>query len=91
MARKIKIPVYTDYDFKTTFLQNPRTGRMVGRKKVRGAGDMTPVIRVRRKFNGYEAGNILGRRKRISVNAYNRLSKKGKRHSVKRHTRRKRK
>lgn len=89
MAKRKKIPTYVDYDFRTTYLQNPKTGEMQGRKAVAGRGDLTPVRRVRKKYNGYEKGMILGRNPRISVSEYERISKRGRRHSVGNHSRRK--
>jgi len=59
MAKK-KIPVLsklpdgnyirTEKSFKTVYIQNPKSGRMKGRKKVRGYGDKTAIRRVEKDF-----------------------------------------
>jgi len=61
--------------FKTTYLQSKDSGRMIGRKKVKGKGDGTGVRRVKKDFvlvrrskrakghvrRKYYAGQIIGR------------------------------
>ena len=90
---KKKVTVWIDYDTSTTFIQNKKTGRMQGRRRVRGLGDRTAVRRVRRDFNGFKEGQILGRTTRISkkklaqVKPHKRRSKKGKPVRVRKHKR----
>jgi hypothetical protein len=65
--KKKRIPkkyIYVDRDFKTTYVQNKKTGKLRGRKSVKGRGDGTAVRRVRK---GRYAGHIFGRTKRIPV------------------------
>ena len=65
--KKRKIPkrfISIDEISRTTFLQNPKTGKMMGRKKIRAPGDLTHVRRVKK---GKYAGMIFGRTSPIKV------------------------
>ena len=69
MARKKKrrFPkrfISIDKVSRTTYLQNPKTGRLMGRKKTRVPGDLT---RVRRAKEGKYSGQIFGRTNPIPV------------------------
>jgi len=63
MAKKRKkIPTYIDYDTRTIYIQDKKTGLMKGRKRVRGFGDRTAIRRIKAKrIDGYRKGEILGR------------------------------
>ena len=66
--RKRRIPrkyLYVDKDFKTRATRSKKTGRLTGRKKVRGRGDSTAVLRA--KKSSPSAGHIFGRTKPIRV------------------------
>jgi len=70
--KRLVIPkrlVYVDRDFKTTFVQSKRTGKMMGRKRVPGYGDKTAVLRVK---SGEFGGAIMGRTKPIEIRGSNR-------------------
>lgn len=84
--RKKRIPTYIDYDFGTTFIQD-RKGLMKGRKKVRGKGDSTAIKRVRKDFDGFKKGQIVGRTERIPVRKHKRKSKRGRVYKVHKHYR----
>ncbi len=71
--KKAKYVVYVDRDFKTRYIQDKKTGRMEGRRGVKGFGDRTAVKRIRK--NGPRGGEIVGRTKTIRVRATKR--KKG--------------
>ena len=64
--RKIsKSFIYVDRDFGTIATQNPKTGKMTGRKRVGGFGDKTAVRRVKK---GHPmSGQIMGRTGPIKV------------------------
>lgn len=64
IARKY---VYVDKDFKTKATRNKKTGRLTGRKRVKGRGDSTAVLRVKKSHPS--AGHIFGRTKPIRVRA----------------------
>jgi len=55
----MKRKLYIDYDTGTVYVQNPKTGKMAGRKSVRGDGDRTAVYRAR------GTGLIFGRTRSI--------------------------
>jgi len=57
--------LYVDKDFKTTYIQSKKTGKMVGRKRVKGRGDSTAVLRAKKSHPS--AGHIFGRTKPIRV------------------------
>jgi len=81
MAKKKKITrlpngqyVIRENSYGTTYIQNSKTGLLAGRKEVRGKGDGTRPIRVKKEFslvrssNGkrghkrkYNKGQIIGR------------------------------
>ena len=75
--KKRKIPksfIYIDRDYGTQAIQHPKTGKMLGRKRVQGVGDRTAVRRVKK---GHPAsGQIMGRTAPIKVRA----SKKARAH-----------
>ena len=65
--KKRRIPkayLYIDKDFGTRSIQHPRTGKMMGRKRVRGKGDSTAVLRVKK---GEHIGEIWGRTPPVRV------------------------
>ncbi len=69
MAKKKKrrIPksfLYVDKDFSTKSVQHPKTGKMQGRVRVKGVGDRTAILRVKK---GEHIGEIWGRTKPIKV------------------------
>ena len=69
-TKKIKIPksfIYIDMDYGTRSVQHPKTGKMMGRRKVRGLGDRTAVRRV--KKGHASSGQIMGRTAPIKVRA----------------------
>ena len=70
ISRKL---LYIDKDYKTRAIQNPKTGKMRGRKRVSGRGDSTAVYRVK---SGPRKGQIMGRTTPIKVRA----SKKARAH-----------
>lgn len=78
--RKVRVFVYTDQVFHTTYLQDKKTGKMRGRKYVKGLGDRTAVRRVRK---GPRAGQIFGRTPPIKVRG-SRNKRGGVRKSVRR-------
>lgn len=89
MTKKTKrrIPkgyLYVDKDYGTRAIQD-RYGKMLGRKSVRGRGDSTAVLRVKK---GPRAGEIWGRTKPIVIKKHKRTSKKGRKHKVRKHRRR---
>jgi len=72
MANKKKkiIPkkwIYVDRDYRTRAIQHPKTGKMMGRKRVTGVGDRTAVRRVRKGHDS--SGQIIGRTAPIKVRA----------------------
>ena len=68
--KKRKIPksfIYIDDDYGTRSIQHPKTGKMMGRRKVSGIGDRTAVRRVKK---GHPmSGQIMGRTQPIKVRA----------------------
>jgi len=59
--------IYVDKDYGTKAIQHPKTGKMMGRTKVKGLGDRTAVRRVR---TGHPtSGQIMGRTVPIKVRA----------------------
>jgi len=58
--------IHIDKISRTRYLQNPKTGKMMGRTRTRAPGDATRVRRVKR---GQWSGIILGRRPAIKVRA----------------------
>jgi len=93
---KKRVPIYIDRDFRTKYIQDPKTGLMKGRKRVKGFGDRTAVRRVdgvkkeeiigyikTKKGKTYRTGNIVGR-----VPRHRRRNKKtGKKYPVREHKR----
>jgi hypothetical protein len=75
--KKRRIPksfLYVDKDYGTRSIQHPKTGKMLGRKSVRGVGDRTAVRRVKK---GHPmSGQIMGRTAPIKIRA----SKKARAH-----------
>ena len=69
MTKKRKISkklLYVDKDYRTRSVQHPKTGKMMGRKRVPGRGDSTAVYRVK---SGSRKGQIFGRTQPIKVKA----------------------
>lgn len=65
--KKLKFPkrfISIDEISRTTYIQSKRTGKMMGRKRVRVPGDHT---RVRRVKEGQYVGIIIGRAPSITV------------------------
>jgi len=62
---KVRYKLYVDKDFGTVSIRNPRTGKFLGRKSVRGIGDRTAVRRVSAPKE--YSGQIMGRTSPISV------------------------
>ena len=72
MANKKKkaIPkkwIYVDKDYGTRAIQSKKTGKMMGRKKVKGVGDRTALRRVKKGHP--QSGQIIGRTAPIPVRA----------------------
>ena len=107
MAKKIKeIPkkhIEIDKGFRTKFLQNSLTGRMVGRQgREKGhlpklvvaridnspAASMVRRVKAKKGVYGEHRGEIFGRSSKVIK--HKRKSKKGKKHTVKKHRRTKR-
>ena len=74
MGRKNRIPVFIDPVTRTRYIQS-KTGLMRGRKKVRGYGDRTSVIRIRKGFDE-RGGEILGRTKPIPLGTLKRYKRR---------------
>lgn len=65
--KKLRIPkkfISIDEMSRTTYIQSKKTGKMMGRKKVKAPGDRTHVRRVK---EGQYAGIIIGRTTKIKV------------------------
>ena len=68
--KKKKIPqawIYVDRNYGTRSIQHPKTGKMLGRKRVQGVGDRTAVRRVEKGHSS--SGQIIGRSPPIKVRA----------------------
>ncbi len=73
MKKRKTIPVYIDSETGTIYIQDKRTGLMKGRKRVRGRGDGTKVLRAdgrghriikrikKKRSKRYRKGQIFGR------------------------------
>ena len=63
--KKIRYRTFVDRDFGTVYLMDKKTGRMKGRKSVKGFGDRTAILRVSspKKYQG----QIMGRTKPIKI------------------------
>ena len=69
--KKRKIPkswIRIDSGAHTKSIQHPRTGKMIGRRKVRGR-EKSDLTHVRRGIKGTYKGQIFGRTKSIPVKA----------------------
>jgi len=59
MVKKlVPVPTRTDYQFKTRYKQDRKTGLLLGRDSVKGYGDYTPVKRVSRDVDVDRDGTI---------------------------------
>ena len=63
--RKIKYKIYIDRDFGTISTRDKETGRLTGRKSIKGFGDRTAIRRVSspKKYSG----QIFGRTSPIQI------------------------